>query len=214
MITKNEQETSGDFPLQALNEIVFSHNHDLMQENANMDGSSPMGQMSKISSEVSKSYAKQMLLSKEVVKAIDDNFIYPHDLDFMVTGTTTCCQIPLGGVLKGGFNTGHGYMREPKDIGSAMALAAIIFQANQNMQHGGQSFPMFDYDLAPYIEKTFHKNRKRLKTYATSYTDEELEALAWEETDRDAYQACEAFIHNCNSMHSRGGGQVPFVSIN
>ncbi|MBF8419102.1 anaerobic ribonucleoside triphosphate reductase [Heyndrickxia coagulans] len=214
MMTKNEQETSGGFPLHALNEIVFSHNHDLMQENANMDGSSPMGQMSKISSEVSKSYAKQMLLSKEVVKAIDDNFIYPHDLDFMVTGTTTCCQIPLGGVLKGGFNTGHGYMREPKDIGSAMALAAIIFQANQNMQHGGQSFPMFDYDLAPYIEKTFHKNRKRLKTYATSYTDEELEALAWEETDRDAYQACEAFIHNCNSMHSRGGGQVPFVSIN
>ncbi|XYG86666.1 anaerobic ribonucleoside triphosphate reductase [Heyndrickxia coagulans] len=214
MMTKNEQETSGGFPLHALNEIVFSHNHDLMQENANMDGSSPMGQMSKISSEVSKSYAKQMLLSKEVVKAIDDNFIYPHDLDFMVTGTTTCCQIPLGGVLKGGFNTGHGYMREPKDIGSAMALAAIIFQANQNMQHGGQSFPMFDYDLAPYIEKTFHKNRKRLKTYATSCTDEELEALAWEETDRDAYQACEAFIHNCNSMHSRGGGQVPFVSIN
>lgn len=157
MSTRNKQEAICDFPLHSLNEIVFSRNHDLIQENANMDGSSPMGQMSKISSEVSKFYAKQMMLSEEITKAIDDNFIYPHDLDFMVTGTTTCCQIPLGEVLKGGFNTGHGFMREPNDISSAMALAAIIFQSNQNMQHGGQSYPMFDYDLAPYIDKTFQK---------------------------------------------------------
>lgn len=200
--------------LQALDEIVYASNQDLIQENANVDGQSPMGQMSKFGSEAAKNYGREKMLSEDVTQAIAANFIHPHDLDFMPTGTTTCCQIPLGMILKDGFNTGHGYMREPNDIGSAMALSSIIFQSNQNMQHGGQSYPMFDYDLAPYVHKTFMKNKKRLASYATSYTRAEIAAIAWKETDRDVYQACEAFVHNCNSMHSRGGGQVPFVSIN
>ncbi|MDL4838909.1 anaerobic ribonucleoside triphosphate reductase [Aquibacillus rhizosphaerae] len=203
-----------DILLASLTEIVESSNQDLIQENANVDGQSPMGQMSKFGSEAAKYYAKQKMLSKEVTQAINENYIHPHDLDYMPTGTTTCCQIPLGKLLKGGFNTGHGYMREPNDILSAMALASIIFQSNQNMQHGGQSYPMFDYDLAPYVQKTYNKHHKRLMSYPLSLTENEIEQLAWKETDRDVYQACEAFIHNCNSMHSRGGAQVPFVSIN
>ncbi|WP_079710628.1 anaerobic ribonucleoside triphosphate reductase [Paraliobacillus ryukyuensis] len=200
--------------LEALDQIVDSSNQDLIQENANVDGQSPMGQMSKFASEAAKHYAKQFMLSPSVTEAMENNFIHPHDLDFMPTGTTTCCQIPLGEILKNGFNTGHGYMREPNDILSAMALASIIFQSNQNMQHGGQSYPMFDVDLAPYVHKTFEKHNKRIARYTTNLTDEERAKAAWQETDRDVYQACEAFVHNCNSMHSRGGGQVPFVSVN
>lgn len=212
--TTNLREVYDSIPLNSLDEIIYYGNHDLIQENANVDGNSPMGIMSKVSSEVAKYYTKQRILSEYVREAIDENYIYPHDLDFFITGTTTCCQIPLGKVLKGGFNTGHGYIREPNDIHSAMALAAIIFQSNQNMQHGGQSYPMFDYDLAYYVEKTFQKNKNRIVNYSTHYTEKEIDELTWKETERDVYQACEAFIHNCNSMHSRGGGQVPFVSIN
>lgn len=200
--------------LEAFADIVEVKNQDLLQENANVDGQSPMGQMGKFASESGKYYAKEFLLRPEVKQAIEENYLHPHDLDYLPTGTTTCCQIPLGKILKGGFNTGHGHMREPNDISSAMALASIIFQSNQNMQHGGQSYPMFDYDLAPYVQKTFEKNITRLKRYPTTYTEEEITEQAWKETDHDVYQACEAFIHNCNSMHSRGGGQVPFVSIN
>lgn len=213
-MTVHMREETDSFPLHRLDEIVYGNNHDLIRENANMDGQSPMGTMSRVASEAAKFYAKQKLLSEDVRQAVEDNYIYPHDLDFYITGTTTCCQIPLGKVLKGGFNTGHGFIREPNSIHSAMALASIIFQANQNMQHGGQSFPIFDHDLAPYVEKTYRKNKERLKKLAPHYSDGELDELAWKETDRDVYQACEAFIHNCNSMHSRGGGQVPFVSIN
>src|SRR5690625_1569360 len=173
-----------------------------------------MEQMGKFASESSKFYTKEFLLQPKVKKAIEENYIHPHDLDFYATGTTTCCQIPLGRILKNGFNTGHGHMREPSSITSAMALASIIFQANQNMQHGGQSFPMFDFDLAPYVRKTFEKYYKKLNNYPVVWTKEALEKEAWKETDKDVYQACEAFVHNCNSMHSRGGGQVPFVSIN
>lgn len=200
--------------LASFENIVEVKNKDFIQENANVNGQTPMGQMGKFASESSKYYAKQAMLRPEVIQAMDDNFIHPHDLDFMSTGTTTCCQIPLGDILQGGFNTGHGYMREPNSIGSAMALSSIIFQSNQNMQHGGQSFPMFDYDLAPYVRKSFEKKLKKIRSYPTSLSESELREYAWNETENDVYQACEAFVHNCNSMHSRGGGQVPFVSIN
>ena len=200
--------------INAFIDIVEVKNKDLLQENANVDGQTPMGQMGKFASESSKFYTKQYLLAPHVRQAIEENFIHPHDLDFYATGTTTCCQIPLGKILQDGFNTGHGHMREPNSITSAMALASIIFQANQNMQHGGQSFPMFDFDLAPYVKKTYESHLQTFRSYTTSWTAEEISEHAWEKTNIDVYQACEAFVHNCNSMHSRGGGQVPFVSIN
>lgn len=200
--------------LESFDEITHTSNPDLLQENANMDGRSPMGQMSKFGSESSKFFARENLISESVKQAVDENYIHIHDFDYMTMGTTTCCQIPLGQLLKDGFNTGHGFIRPPRGIRSALALASIILQSNQNMQHGGQAYPMFDYDLAPYVKLTFEKHKKRLHSYKTTYTDEEITKIAWDETDRAVYQACEAFIHNSNSMHSRGGSQVPFISIN
>lgn len=197
----------------SIDRILEGSDRDLMQENANVDGRSPMGMMSKMASESSRWYVTQHLLSDEARMAMEANLLYPHDLDFYATGTTTCCQIPLGKILKQGFNTGHGHMREPQDIKSAMALASIILQANQNQQHGGQAYPMFDYDLAPYVAKTLEKNKRYLDTLPLA-PDYSVEVEAWRLTERDVYQACEAFIHNSNSMHSRGGGQVPFISIN
>ncbi|BFH64054.1 anaerobic ribonucleoside triphosphate reductase [Paenibacillus azoreducens] len=197
----------------SFHEMIHAGNQELLQENANVDGKSPMGLMSKFGSESARLYTYENLLSPEVKEAIDQNILYPHDLDFYAAGTTTCCQIPLGKLLRGGFNTGHGHMREPQDIKSAMALASIILQANQNQQHGGQAFPMFDYDLAPYVRKTYEKKLQLLEELPLPENfDREQEA--WKMTERDVFQACEAFVHNANSMHSRGGGQVPFISIN
>lgn len=200
--------------LDSFNEITSISNQDLLQENANMDGRSPMGQMSKFGSESSKYFSRNNLLSAEAKEAVDKNLIHIHDFDYMAMGTTTCCQIPLGKLLESGFNTGHGFIRPPKSIRSALALASIILQSNQNMQHGGQAYPMFEYDLAPYVRMTFETTLERINSYPTTYTVEEKNAKAWEETDQAVYQASEAFIHNSNSMHSRGGSQVPFISIN
>lgn len=197
----------------SIDRILEGSDRDLMQENANVDGRSPMGVMGKMASESSRWYVMQHLLSDETKEAIAANLLYPHDLDFYSTGTTTCCQVPLGKLLKGGFNTGHGHMREPQDIKSALALASIILQANQNQQHGGQAYPLFDYDLAPYIMRTHVRHIKYLNTLPFQ-TGFDIDQEAWQLTERDTYQACEAFIHNANSMHSRGGGQVPFISIN
>jgi ribonucleoside-triphosphate reductase len=197
--------------LNDFDEIVNSSNQDLIQENANVDGKSPMGIMGLFGSTSTRFYAVRKLLSKDVMEAFINGYIHIHDLDFYASGTTTCCHIPLAKLLKDGFDTGHGHMREPNTIMSAMALASIILQANQNQQHGGQAFANFDYDLAPYVTKTYKKYIKLLNEVDAKC---DIENKAWELADKAVYQACEAFIHNANSMHSRGGGQVPFVSLN
>ena len=194
-------------------DILAADNRDLIQENANVDGDSPMGQMGKIGYESAKIFATNKLASDELRRAIKDNYVHPHDWDFMMTGTTTCCHIPLAKLLKRGFNTGHGFIRSPKSILSAASLAAIILQANQNQQHGGQSFATFDHDLAPYVNITYHKWIKFFESLPLQ-EGSDIEALAWERTRRDTYQAMEAFVHNMNSMNSRSAGQVPFTSIN
>lgn len=191
--------------------IISSNDQDLIQENANTDGKSPMGMMGLFASSSAKEYAYDML-DEDVKQAFLDGYIHIHDFDFYSTGTTTCSQIPLGKILKEGFTVGECFMREPKSIGSAMALASILLQANQNQQHGGQAYPNFDYDLAPYVELS-HKNIiSKLQNYGIEQN--KIEQIAWEELVKEVYQASEAFVHNSNSMLTRNGIQVPFISIN
>ncbi len=195
-------------------DILHTDNRDLMQENANVDGESPMGQMGKIGYESAKFFATEKLTQPHIKDAIKNNYIHAHDWDFMFTGTTTCSHLPLNKLLNNGFNTGHGYIRSPKSIGTACSLSAIILQANQNMQHGGQSFACFDYDLAPYVTKTYQKHLKELNQLPLDMTEKEIEDYAWQKTEKDTFQAMEGFVHNMNSMNSRSAGQVPFTSIN
>ncbi|MCE7791988.1 anaerobic ribonucleoside triphosphate reductase [Salipaludibacillus sp. CUR1] len=191
-------------------------NSEALQENANVDGLSPLGKMNHFASAASRWYTDTFLLSPAVKKAQDDNILYIHDKDFYPTGTTTCSQIPLDKLLRNGFYTGHGWIRPPKSILTAMALTSIIVQSNQNNQHGGQSYQKFDYDLAPYVRRSYENIEKTLiNSHRSSFQNfNQLSDYAWELTRKETFQACEAFIHNSNSMHSRGGGQVPFVSIN
>lgn len=134
---------------------------DSKRENANVDGDTAMGTMLQYGSTISKEFAKAYLMKQVHADAHDDGDIHVHDLDFLAMGTTTCCQINLNKLFHGGFSTGHGYLREPNDIMSYSALAAIAIQANQNDQHGGQSIPAFDYYLAPGVLKTFKKQFKQ-----------------------------------------------------
>ena len=130
--------------------------NDVKRENANIDGDTAMGTMLKYGSEGAKQFYKMYILNPKHAKAHENGDIHIHDLDFL-TLTTTCCQIDLVSLFKGGFSTGHGYLREPNDIASYSALACIAIQSNQNDQHGGQSVPNFDYGMAPGVKKTYLK---------------------------------------------------------
>ncbi|EIW18130.1 MULTISPECIES: anaerobic ribonucleoside-triphosphate reductase [Pelosinus] len=167
--------------MDAVAEILVETN----RENANISNS-PSAKMLQIASAASKSYYLNRLLPEHMANAHIKGDIHIHDLDFYGT-TLTCVQIPLGKLLKDGFNNGHGYIRPPKRPASAAALAAIILQSSQNDMHGGQSFAFFDSDMAPFMEGI---------------------------KEEEVYQAMEAFIYNLNSMHSRAGAQVPFSSLN
>ena len=216
-----------------------SEDSDVKRSNANVDGNSAMGKMLQFGAEGSKVFAKTLLLRPDIAAAHDNGDIHIHDLDFYATGTLTCCQSDPFVLFEKGFNTGHGHLRTPNSIGSYGALAAILLQANQNEQHGGQSIPNFDYALAPGVNKSFRKALKKNLEKYNKFTgkklhlevkddiefgdDDKLKQAKWpkeiidssnEDVERETLQAMEGFIHNLNTMHSRAGAQVPFTSIN
>src|SRR5690606_29998878 len=142
--------------MRTYHDIAFSKStdSDLKRENANVNGDTPMGAMLKYGSEGAKEFNKMFVLNPRHAKAHDEGLIHIHDLDFL-TLTMTCCQIDLTKLFTGGFQTGHGSLREPQDIKTYAALACIAIQSNQNDQHGGQSIPKFDYDMAIGVRKTY-----------------------------------------------------------
>ena len=141
--------------------LKSANEEDAKRENANIDGNSPMGTMLQYGATVSKEFAKAYLMKKEYATLHDEGAIHIHDMDFLAMGTTTCCQIDLARLFKNGFDTGHGYVRPPQDVSTYASLAAIIVQANQNDQHGGQSIPSLDYYMAPGVLKTFKRQLKQ-----------------------------------------------------
>ena len=199
-----------------LMEAVYTILQETNRENANV-GNSPSAKVLQISEIASKTYYLKRMLSEKETAAHLDGDIYIHDLSWYGK-TLTCLQIPLDRLLRDGFNNGHGYIRPPKGIKTAAALAAIILQGNQNDMHGGQSFAYFDKDMAVYVEKEKIRQekfiRKNLEELGLTADEEKLENLIKERTKEETYQAMEGFIYNLNTMHSRAGAQVPFSSVN
>lgn len=213
-------------------EIVQSRNLEVLRENANLNGESFSGKMSKFGSEYSKWYASHFVLPTRLVQAIQDNIVYVHDLDQYALGTTNCIFVPFDKLLGKGFNTGNGSVRPPTSIMTAMALVAIIFQSQQNSQYGGVSANKLDFDLAPYVAKSFAKHfRKGLDYFEEGDANADFGDItmsrsdlkdqypktfnyAFKETKSETFQAAESLIHNLNTMSSRAGGQIPFTSIN
>ncbi|MGN0632179.1 MAG: anaerobic ribonucleoside triphosphate reductase, partial [Ruminococcus sp.] len=148
--------------MQTMGELTFdsAKDSDIKRENANIDGDTAMGTMLKYGSSAAKEFYEMKVLNPAHAKAHRNGDIHIHDLDFL-TLTTTCCQIDLIELFKGGFSTGHGFLREPNDIASYSALACIAVQSNQNDQYGGQSIPNFDYAMAGGVKKTYRKRYLR-----------------------------------------------------
>lgn len=193
-------------------EVIFSKSDiDVTNDNANSDGKSLCGVRNLVASAVIKEYSMGML-NKEVAEKFKEGFIHIHDFDYYSLGATTCCQIPLGKILKDGFKIDNCFMREPQSIHVAAEHCAIIFQTSQNNFYGGQSIPSLDFDLAPYVEKTFQKHRKDMSSFDIPLSEQMEKAM--ELTIKETENAMEGLIHNLNSMHSRGGNQIVFSSLN
>ena len=216
-------------------EIINVKNNDITRENANMNADTPAGMMMKFSSETTKPFVDDYLLSEESREAVRQNRLHIHDKDYYPTKSLTCCQHPLDHILERGFSAGHGSSRAAKRIETASVLACISLETAQNEMHGGQAIPAFDFYLAPYVRSSFVEELKALENltgenYAHLYNKEiddylkkPLDGLEGEarmvqhainKTVARVHQAMEAFIHNMNTIHARGGNQVVFSSIN
>ena len=187
--------------MQIYEDITFSDavDSDVKRENANINGDTAMGTMLKYGSEGAKQFYQMFVLKPEHAKAHQEGDIHIHDLDFY-TLTTTCCQIDIKKLFKGGFSTGHGYLREPKDIASYSALACIAIQSNQNDQHGGQAIVNFDYGMAEGVAKTFRRYYTRnlakalMLWHEMDDPEEELKALRKKiEAETGLYPRLETF---------------------
>ena len=153
---------AGQELMEGYNELLFAdaEDVDLKRDNANINTDAPMGIMLKLGAEGAKTFVDNYALDDEVRAADKENWIHIHDKDFSLI-TFNCCQIDLGKLFKGGFSTGHGFLREPNSIRAAASLACIAIQSNQNDQFGGQSINALDYALAPYVDKSFKKALKK-----------------------------------------------------
>ena len=216
-------------------EIIEAKNNDITRENANMNTDSPAGMMMKFASETTKPFVDDYLLSPNVKQAVKNNYIHIHDKDYYPTKSLTCVQHPLDRILERGFVAGHGESRPAKRIETASVIACISLETAQNEMHGGQAIPAFDFYLAPFVRSSFIEEVKKIEELAAEdlsdlyhaeivdFIKKDLDGLKGRErylqhainktVDR-VHQAMEAFIHNMNTIHSRGGNQVVFSSIN
>ena len=203
--------------MKMIDSVYNAEDHDLLCENANTAGHSPVGQLAIIADNMSKTYGES-LLDEDVLEKFKEGSLYIHDWGWGASGTTTCLQIPLDKLFEKGFYVGECFIRPPKTISTAFALTAIALQSNQNNQHGGQSIPSLDFYLAPFVKMSYERNFKNILETAQIMNAEvdadKARELAWDKTKEETYQAAEAFVHNCNSMMCRNGCQVPFVSVN
>jgi len=216
-------------------EIIEAKNNDITRENANMNTDSPAGMMMKFASETTKPFVDDYLLSQEAREAVRHNYLHIHDKDYYPTKSLTCVQHPLDKILEYGFVAGHGESRPAKRIETASIIACISLETAQNEMHGGQAIPAFDFYLAPFVRSSYLEevadleklHGKELTSLRNAKFDDylpaSLDGLEGEErlkqhavnrTVSRVHQAMEAFIHNMNTIHSRGGNQVVFSSIN
>lgn len=216
-------------------EIIEAKNNDVTRENANMNTDSPAGMMMKFASETTKPFVDDYLLTAAVKQAVKNNYIHIHDKDYYPTKSLTCVQHPLDRILERGFVAGHGESRPAKRIETASVIACISLETAQNEMHGGQAIPAFDFYLAPFVRRSYIEEVKTLEQltgenlsdlYEAEIDDflkRDLEGLTGKErymqhainkTVERVHQSMEAFIHNMNTIHSRGGNQVVFSSIN
>ena len=216
-------------------EIVNAKKNDVTRENANMNADTPAGMMMKFSSETTKPFVDDYLLSEETLWAVKNNYLHIHDKDYYPTKSLTCIQHPLDKILENGFMAGHGESRPTKRIETASIMACISMETVQNEMHGGQAIPAFDFYLAPYVRKSYIEEVKNIENLTGAdlrhlydapiddylakdlffmQGDERMKQHAINRTVNRVHQSMEAFIHNMNTIHSRGGNQVVFSSIN
>lgn len=206
--------------------------------NANVDEKSFSGREKEASADIQKIIALDYTLSPEVAQAHKDMLLYQHDMEKTNIGEHNCLFVDFGKVFKDGFVTRNGDIRPPASYSTACQQYAVVFQCQSQVQFGGVGTVHADFDLAPFVAKSFRKHMHHYLTDVEGQTDENADIIlgqhgpivmdnhklrqempaaftyALKQMEREGTQASEAMYHNLNTLESRAGSQVPFTSIN
>ena len=206
--------------------------------NANVDEKSFSGREKEASADVQKVIALDYTLSPEVSQAHKSMLLYQHDLEKTNIGEHNCLFVDFEKIFNEGFVTRNGDIRPPSTMSSACQQTAVVFQCQSQVQFGGVGTVHLDYDLAPFVKKSFRKHMHHYLTDVEGQSDENADIIlgqhgpveidnhklrqempaafsfALKQLEREGTQSSEAMFHNLNTLESRAGSQVPFTSIN
>lgn len=210
----------------------------VQNQNANVDEHSFGGRMGEANEVQTKEIALQEIISPKARNNHLNNRIYIHDLGSYAVGNHNCLSIPFDKLLEKGFTTRQTDVRPAQSVGSAFQLLAVIFQLQSLQQFGGVSATHLDWTLVPYVRKSFTKHfidglifvenksdaeikkifervQRNFSRNIIHFSDKVIERLypkafkyALSMTNREVYQAVEAFYHNLNTLQSRSGNQL------
>lgn len=205
--------------------------------NANVDEKSFSGREKEASADIQKIIALDYILSPEVAQAHQDMLLYQHDNEKTNIGEHNCLFVDFKKIFENGFVTRNGDVRPPSKFDTACQQYAVIFQCQSQVQFGGVGTVHADYDLAPFVAKSFRKHVQNYFTDVEGMTEEDAKIVikakyepciidndkiketpaykfAIRQLEREGLQGGEALYHNLNTLESRAGSQVPFTSIN
>lgn len=215
----------------------------VQNSNANIDEISFSGKKFESANILHKNISLNAFMRPETSRAHRESRIYIHDLSEYDIGSHNCLFADLKLLLGQGFSTRNGDVRAANSFSTACQLVAVIFQCQSQVQFGGVASAHIDYDLAPYVKKSFYKHFREGVKYLV--TEEEKQAIRlpddWYDTciktmasiehpnfnafpqakqyamdmlEKEGRQAAQGLYHNLNTLESRAGSQVPFSSIN
>lgn len=141
--------------------------------NANSDERSFSGRMNEASRVLLKDDALGTMSKKAKSNHIN-NRIYIHDLDSYSSGQHNCLSIPFDPILKNGVAIKQTDIRQPKSIGTALQLIAVLKQVQSLQQYGGVSATHIDWTLVPYVRYSLVKNLAEVIAYDKDIEDDKI----------------------------------------
>lgn len=105
------------------------------KENSNTDSALVSTKRSLIYNELNKSLYKRFFLTTEEKQAINDGYIYIHDMSSR-RDTLNCCLFDIANVLDGGFEMGNLWYNEPNTLDVAFDVIGDIILSTASQQYG------------------------------------------------------------------------------
>lgn len=112
--------------------ILYQVDH----ENANSDSALICTKRTFIAGYLMKELYKKFFLNAEELEAIEDGYIYIHDLTDRLLGSFNCCLFDVETVLNGGFELAHQWYNEPTTLDVACDVIGDIIMSASACQYG------------------------------------------------------------------------------